>query len=182
MAPQQSPQSERSPRLGVSGYIGLIKTGYEELVKAIIRPPRAQYSIEELGPPAFDYGGVQFIREDCHLLNKRGMRLACSMWRRREMVDGGLPCVIYMHGNASCRAEALQVLAGVLASGSSLFAFDFAGCGMSEGEFISLGWFEKVRARPSKEYDDVHSLRREPPIWSAGDGLVWNVQGDISCN
>jgi hypothetical protein len=140
------------PRAGVSGYWSLIKTGYEELVKAIIRPPRAEYTLDELGPSTFEYGGVQFIREDNHLANPRGIRLACSLWRRRDMVDA-LPCVIYMHGNASCRAEALQVLAGVLATGASLFAFDFAGCGMSEGEFISLGWFEKVRAMATCDHE-----------------------------
>lgn len=25
----------------------------------------------------------------------------------------------------------------------TLFTFDFAGCGMSEGEFVSLGWHER---------------------------------------
>ena len=25
----------------------------------------------------------------------------------------------------------------------TLFCFDFAGCGLSEGEYISLGWFER---------------------------------------
>jgi alpha/beta superfamily hydrolase len=25
----------------------------------------------------------------------------------------------------------------------NIFVFDFAGCGMSEGEYISLGWHEK---------------------------------------
>jgi alpha/beta superfamily hydrolase len=24
-----------------------------------------------------------------------------------------------------------------------MFCFDFAGCGLSEGEFISLGWWER---------------------------------------
>ena len=45
--------------------------------------------------------------------------------------------------SASCRAEALQILAPVLASGASVFSFDFAGCGHSEGDYISLGWHEK---------------------------------------
>ena len=25
----------------------------------------------------------------------------------------------------------------------SVFSFDFAGCGLSEGEYISLGWYER---------------------------------------
>ena len=36
-----APAAAESPRLGVGGYWKLFKDGYEELVKAIIRPPRA---------------------------------------------------------------------------------------------------------------------------------------------
>lgn len=31
----------------------------------------------------------------------------------------------------------------LLPSNITLFCFDFAGCGMSQGEYISLGWFER---------------------------------------
>ena len=53
------------------------------------------------------------------------------------------PCVIYLHGNSSCRAGALEMLPALLAAGFVVFAFDFAGCGLSDGEYISLGFFEK---------------------------------------
>ena len=49
-----------------------------------------------------------FVRDDFELQNKRALTLHCSMWRRQESPEGGAPCVIYLHGNASCRAEALQ--------------------------------------------------------------------------
>ena len=91
------------------------------------------------------------------------------------MVDGGVPCVIYMHGNASCRAEALQVLAGVLASGASVFAFDFAGCGMSEGDFISLGWFEKDDLAGAIEYLRNNSLATAIALWGRSMGAACSV-------
>ena len=111
-------------------------------MNAIVRPPRAEYTIAELGPTLFDYAGARFVREDSTLTNPRGMTLHCSFWRRADLAEPA-PCVVYTHGNASCRAEALQILAPVLASGASVFSFDFAGCGHSQGDFISLGWFEK---------------------------------------
>ena len=138
----EDPSTPRSAR-GIGQYFSMVKEGYEELVNAIVRPPRAQYSLAELGPARFEYGGVRFVREDCQVENPRGLKLECSMWRRRELPDGGMPCVIYMHGNASCRAEALQILAPVFAIGASVFSFDFAACGMSPGEYISLGVHEK---------------------------------------
>jgi len=131
------------------GWFSMAKEGYEELVKAIIRPPRAPYTPRELGPAEFEYGGKQFVRDDCQVENSRGLKLECSFWHRRELPEGGAPCVVYMHGNASCRAEALQILAPVFASGANVFSFDFAGCGMSPGDYISLGWHEK---------DDVASI------------------------
>ena len=108
-----------------------------------VRAPPRPTSLRELGPENFAFGGVDFVREDSQLTNARGLRLECSMWHRARLPEGGAPCVLYLHGNASCRAEALQVISAVLATGASLFAFDFAGCGQSEGEYISLGWHEQ---------------------------------------
>jgi pimeloyl-ACP methyl ester carboxylesterase len=65
------------------------------------------------------------------------------MWEPVEKPNEILPCVIYMHGNSSARVEALPQLSLVLSLGATLVAFDFAGSGRSEGEYVSLGYFEK---------------------------------------
>jgi len=39
--------------------------------------------------------------------------------------------------------ETLGILNIVLPLNITVFTFDFSGCGMSEGEYISLGWYEK---------------------------------------
>jgi len=54
-----------------------------------------------------------------------------------------MPCVIYLHGNSSSRLEGLRAAPELLRRNINIFVFDFAGCGMSEGEYISLGWHEK---------------------------------------
>ena len=54
-----------------------------------------------------------------------------------------IPCVIYLHGNSSGRPETLPIVDLMIPLGVSVFTFDFAGCGMSEGEYISLGWHER---------------------------------------
>jgi pimeloyl-ACP methyl ester carboxylesterase len=53
------------------------------------------------------------------------------------------PCVVFCHGNAGSRVDALPLLPVLLPAGMSLFAFDFAGAGQSEGEILSLGHYEK---------------------------------------
>ena len=165
-----APAAAESPRLGVGGYWKLFKDGYEELVKAIIRPPRAEYRLRELGPENFAFGGVDFVREDSQLTNARGLRLECSMWHRARLPEGGAPCVVYLHGNASCRAEALQVISAVLATGASLFAFDFAGCGQSEGEYISLGWHEQDDVQLALEHLRASGIVTSMALWGRSMG------------
>ena len=75
---------------------------------------------ESTSPRAIYYGGVTRIRK-------------C----RRH------PVVIYLHGNSSSRTEVIPNLAHLLSLGVSVVAFDFAGCGKSDGEFVSLGYYEQ---------------------------------------
>lgn len=266
------------------GYLQLAKLGYQELIHAIIRPPRSTYALETLGPERFVFCGEQFERRDWGLVNERGMRIECSLWRRtsdgeeddfdvglessfndcedyddivveegmtldgedadfagkvilddwdenmergkiflhipdrnadeewssssssyegdeeergdgdecREGEDGEKlggefaktthvqqrkqrswgqrnkhrsfpptspptkystnqtkkrsrrhPVVIYLHGNSSARVEVVPQLGHLLSLGVTVVAFDFSGSGMSDGEHVSLGYYER---------------------------------------
>lgn len=130
---------------GSTSYYTLIKNSYQQLVNAIIRPPRCEYNIDQLGPLEFDFCDKRFQRVDFQLTNPRGLRFVCSLWEpvEAERPSERLPCVIYMHGNSSARIEALSSLSMVLTMGATLLAFDFTGSGLSEGEYVSLGAYEK---------------------------------------
>ena len=125
--------------------MAFIKKGYEELWKSIIRPPREDYDMSQLGPQQFVLRGLNYQRTDLELTNDRRLKLQCSHFEPVEAQRPceQLPCVVYLHANCSSRVEALSTLHVLLPSGITVFAFDFAGCGMSEGEYISLGWFER---------------------------------------
>ena len=124
---------------------------YDNLWKAIIRPTRDLYEDYELGESKFEINGKWYKRTDLEILNNRGLKLMSSFWEpfdeEREKKD--LPCVIYLHGNSSSRCEACSLINFLLPKNICLFAFDFSGCGKSEGEYISLGYYEK---------EDVHSV------------------------
>mmetsp|Transcript_9172 Transcript_9172/g.25378 ORF Transcript_9172/g.25378 Transcript_9172/m.25378 type:complete len:554 (+) Transcript_9172:189-1850(+) len=124
-------------------YIQMAKLGYQELVNAIIRPPRAEYKMEALGPPAFNFCGKRFTRTDFTLQTKRGYNLECSHWEPVERAVDRIPVVIYMHGNSSARVEVIPQLSYLLSLGVAVFAFDFAGSGKSDGEYVSLGYYER---------------------------------------
>jgi pimeloyl-ACP methyl ester carboxylesterase len=80
-------------------------------------------------------------RVDLALKGSQALRLECSHFIPE--VQGPMPCVIYLHGNSSCRLEALTVIDHVLPLRFSVFAFDFSGRGLSEGDYVSFGWHER---------------------------------------
>ena len=133
-------------------FIVQIQEGYAALCNAIIRPPRAEYDMRELGPKFFQISNSRFQRTDFQLVNPRGFTLQCSHWKpcttsASKSSDASdsqkLPCVVYMHGNSSCRVEAIEYVETILSIGATILAFDFSGCGLSEGPYISLGWYEQ---------------------------------------
>jgi pimeloyl-ACP methyl ester carboxylesterase len=99
--------------------------------------------MEALGPPAFNFCGKRFTRTDFTLRTKRGYNLECSHWEPVERATDRIPVVIYMHGNSSARLEVIPQLSYLLSLGLAVFAFDFAGSGKSDGEYVSLGYYER---------------------------------------
>jgi pimeloyl-ACP methyl ester carboxylesterase len=127
-------------------YLTMLSQGYDQLVNAIIRPPRAECTADHLGPASFAFRGRQFARRDLKLVNPRGHNLECCWWKRVDAAAGAAgpkPCVIYLHGNAACRAAAIALLDHLLPLGVSVFALDFSGSGASDGDYVSLGFFER---------------------------------------
>lgn len=126
-------------------FLGKLHEQYSELWKAIIRPPRDTYEIKDLGPTVFSIENRTYQRTDLSLKNSRGHNLVCSHFEPipSERVAERLPCVIYLHGNCSSRLEAISTLPVLLPFNITVFCFDFAGSGLSDGEYLSLGYYER---------------------------------------
>ena len=123
----------------------IFSSTYEELWKAIIRPNRDNYRDRDLGPEKFSIKHKWYKRTDFSIINKRNLRLMCSFWEPfdEEREYPRLPCIIYLHGNSSSRCEVIPEIKYLLPKNITIFAFDFSGCGKSEGDYISLGWHEQ---------------------------------------
>lgn len=135
----------------------------------IIRPPRSTYQVEQLGPDEFEVRGQRASRKDFRLKTRRGPQICCSHFipRKRDGASlGKTPVIIYMHGNSSNRLEAGNLIPAIISRRIALFCFDAHGCGLSEGEYISLGWHERDDLATVIEY-----LRR--PAGNAGAIGVW---------
>lgn len=104
---------------------------------ALIRPARVTDVAPLLGPHVWS---GDCVREELSLTNVRGESLKCSFYRPHSTRR---PCVVYAHPNAGSRGEAMQMRSWLHAMRCTLFAFDFAGCGQSDGAYITLGAHER---------------------------------------
>lgn len=93
---------------------------------------------------------------------------------KEERVNKKLPCVVYCHGNCGSRLDALPILVSLLPSNITVFCFDFAGSGRSDGDYVSLGWYEKDDLQTVMSY-----LRSQKTVSTIG--LWGQSMGAVTC-
>ena len=157
--------------------LNIFSGSYEELWKAIIRPYKDEYTNKDLGPEKFRLNSKYYKRTDFSLKNSRKQLLMCSFWEPydEEREYSRLPCVIYLHGNSSSRCEVVPNLKYLLPLNICVFSFDFAACGHSEGEYISLGWYETLDVKSVINY--LRNTNKVGPIgiWGRSMGAVTGI-------
>ena len=150
----------------------LFGVDYDDVWKALIRPPKDEYLESDLGPKQFLIENKLYTRTDIELKNKRGHKIVCSHWEPKIRLVERLPCVVYLHGNCSSRLEAVSEAKILLPMNITLFALDFSGCGKSEGEYISLGWYEKEDVECVIEYLRKTNSVSTIGLWGRSMGAV----------
>jgi len=151
---------------------------FEDTCKLIVRPERAVYTPSDLGPTVFrlsEDDPLRYHRVDMELENMRGQKLHCSWFRRLDPpTPDPTPCVVYLHGNCGSRLDALEILP-VLQQGMSLFAYDASGSGLSEGEYVSLGFYERQDLASVVEF--LHASHQVSTIglWGRSMGAVTSI-------
>lgn len=156
-----------------------VRSMRRRLVNAIIRPDRKLYCIGDLGPRVFEYDtpiGEQatVTRADFDVTSKRGLSIKASHWVLEKNGKSSCgPCILYVHGNGSCRLEALQgPLTVALTVGISLCAIDTSGAGLSEGNFVSLGYHESSDVYDVAEYLKKTGRASLIALWGRSAGAV----------
>ncbi|CUG88840.1 Hypothetical protein, putative [Bodo saltans] len=151
---------------------------FEDVCRFIIRPDRAAYTIDDLGPSLFRLGEglpAKYKRTDLDLVNMRGMTIKCSWFEPYETPTTPIPCVVYLHGNCGCRWDGLEIL-WLLKHGFTLFVYDACGSGHSDGEFVSLGFYERQDLATVIEYLHTQSARvRSIGLWGRSMGAVTSI-------
>ncbi|OHT00430.1 Clan SC, family S9, unassigned serine peptidase [Tritrichomonas foetus] len=144
-----------------------VEMGFE----AICRPPRAEYSISDLPDSCFisNYGHVR--REPISFPNSRGYNIIGSYYPPNENVPEP-SCVIYLHGNASCQLEGTFLVPLFCPAGVSVLCFDSCACGRSEGEYISLGYYERDDVECAISYLRVNYGVCKVALWGRSMGAA----------
>ena len=153
------------------------KITYESLWKAIIRPPRDDYEDEELGSKEFTIDKRHYVRKDFERLNFQGYLIKVSMIEPdiRERPMDIMPCVIYLHANASSRIEGLHIRRYLLKRNINLCVFDFQGSGMSEGDYISLGYHEKHQVKNVVDFVEKYPGVGKIGLWGRSMGAATSL-------
>ncbi|KAG7363092.1 alpha/beta fold family hydrolase [Nitzschia inconspicua] len=198
---QQQPQPKQKQGLfaRIGSGIEMAQQGYEQLVHAIIRPPRAdKYTVNQLGPSDFIFLKQRFRREDVELTTKntthpspdnkddfepQPLKMKASIWTRvdedlladekkqNDGVDDKKTMVVYLHGNASARLEVLPQLSFLLAQGIfGVASLDFTGSGKSDGDYVSLGYFERYDLETMLQYLQQTYGKLEIVLWGRSMG------------
>lgn len=126
--------------------IARYKHQFESACNIFIRPPKYDYELEELGKNPLQIKNSTIYREDLTLKNSEQKTLQCSFFQIQDESHDPKPCIIYLHCNAGSRCEVLPILSYLVTIGINVFSFDMSGCGLSEGDYVTLGY---------KECDDV---------------------------
>ncbi|XP_076910564.1 uncharacterized protein LOC143568250 [Bidens hawaiensis] len=107
------------------------------------------------------------------LTNTRGHTLRCSHYLPSPFPDDTcLPCVVYCHGNSGCRADANEAAVILLPSNITVFTLDFSGSGLSDGNYVSLGWHEKDDLKVVVSYLRTNQQISCIGLWGRSMGAV----------
>ncbi|SCA48577.1 alpha/beta hydrolase, putative [Plasmodium ovale] len=106
-----------------------------------LRHPRDKYEEDFLGPIFLHFYDKNYYRRDLIIKNRRGEKLKCCLFTPFNYNEN-TPCVIYTHSTRSCQLEALDILHILLICECSIFSYDCAGCGLSDGYYSTKGWNE----------------------------------------
>lgn len=130
------------------------------------------------------YTKYDSYRIDASFINSRGNTVEYSVFvpvkvglkvEKYESLKLNCPCLIYCHSQGGCRVEGLFLQEFCLENGIGLCLFDFAGCGKSTGEYVTLGW---------KEVDDLTELIKlvtgkfqatQISLWGRSMGAVTSI-------
>ena len=139
------------------------------LAKIIYRPPRLTYTesrLKKLYPHSAD-----FEIFPVKIPNENNLNIVGTFYQANSPAPGK-PCVIYLHGNASNQTEGNWLVPNFSPYGVSVLCIDTTGCGNSDGEYITLGYNERIDVKACIEYLKKNYKCGSFSIWGRSMGAA----------
>ncbi|CAB4275564.1 unnamed protein product [Prunus armeniaca] len=133
---------------------------------------RAEYNPDQyLWERDFTLAGRTYIRQDLELTNARGHTLRCSHYLPSTFPRRCFSslCIILASGN---RADANEAAVMLLPSNITVFTLDFSGSGLSDGDYVSLGWHERDDLKVVVSYLRSNKQISRIGLWGRSMGAV----------
>lgn len=112
-------------------------------VDVIIRPPRADYDPDEISHIFFNSKLPPIPCIPVTFLNRRKQKIVGSFYASGSFQTESIHrCIVYLHGNIGSQKEGRTIVPQYAPRGISVFCFDFSGSGLSDGEYVTLGYNE----------------------------------------
>ena len=133
----------------------------------------------DLGPKRFELAHKDYEREDFQVA-RRGLTIECCLYRERFRITPR-PTVVYLHANSSTRLSVYfsphrsNPYLRHLLPHFDVVAFDFPACGMSSGDYVTLGYSEQDSVGSVIEYLHSHYGGRPIMIWGRSMGAVTGI-------
>ena len=111
----------------------LMKGVVKWMISNAICPPRCKYNLSNIITVITDENNNAYERKRIEIISN-DVKLECSLWTLSGYSSS--KCLIYLHSAGMNQFEAINLVPYLVTSELSLFAFDFPGCGMSDGKFL----------------------------------------------
>ncbi|OHT05355.1 Clan SC, family S9, unassigned serine peptidase [Tritrichomonas foetus] len=121
------------------------------IASLIYRPPRCQYKKITYDSSIQYEDGSFGKRITVQFENKRNQTICGSFYISPSPAPGN-PCLIYLHGNASSQNEGAWIPFMLCPHGVNVLCIDTSGSGNSDGEYISLGYYERDDVKAAMDF------------------------------
>lgn len=156
--------------------ISKIVDNSDQVWKYLVCPFKLNYGLESLGPPTQAWANTTYDKIEGSVKNDRGNSMVYSFYQARGIKHEKSFTVVYLHSHGACRVEGYHLLRVCGIYGVSLCLFDFAGCGHSEGEFISMGIYEKNDTCVLMDHLQVEFGVQHFAVWGRSMGAATALQ------
>lgn len=151
-----------------------IKALYKNSWKLLVKPPRIRYNANDLqSHPTVTLGKMIYIPK--LFQNRNNLKLKLHLFIPNKQVEYRqlrLDFVMYCHSQGSNSLEGSFLIKLCAELGFGLCLFDFAGCGFSDGDFLTLGIEESKDIREIVSFLLSEYRLNKLALWGRSMGAV----------